>query len=86
MRQQLRDNIRNVGWGVLREPGIMLKMIPQRDMFLPYAGPGAVGRPEGAPCPHPVPIFSPRPPRTLAPVTGPEADYVSPYPRHLGAG
>ena len=58
----------------------MLEMIPERDKFLPYAGPGAVGRPEGAPRPYPVPIFPPRPLRTLAPVTGPEAHYESPYP------
>ena len=80
MHQQLRANLRNLGWGIAREPGITLEMIPERDMFLPYVGPGTVGRPEGAPCPHPVPIFPPRPPRTIAPVTGPEADYVSPYP------
>ncbi|KAM0799169.1 hypothetical protein BDR22DRAFT_890694 [Usnea florida] len=79
MRGQLRDNLRNLGWGVPREPGIMLKMIPIRDMFLPYAGPGAVGRPKGEPRPHPVPILPPPPPTTPAPVTAPEADYKSPY-------
>ena len=80
MREQLRDNLRNLGWGVPREPGITLKMIPVRDMFLPYAGPGAVGRSEGEPCPHPVPILPPPPPTTPAPVTAPEADYKFPYP------
>ena len=80
MRQQLKENLRNLGWGVPREPGITLKMIPERDVFFPYAGPGAVGSPKGAPRPHPVPVFPPRPLRILAPVTGPEANYVSPYP------
>ena len=80
MRQQLRDNLRNLGWGVPREPGITLEMIPERDMFLPYAGPGAVGRPEGARRPHPKPILRPRPIGTLVPATGPEAEYESPYP------
>ena len=75
MRQQLRDNLRNLGWDVAREQGITLKMIPERHMFHPYAGPGAVGRSEGVPRPHPIPIFPPRPQ-----VTAPEADYESPYP------
>ena len=62
-----------------------MKLIPERENVLYMAvGPGTVGRPEGAPLPHPVPVYPGPPHASLSLLIMPEKDYESPYPPPLG--